>query len=369
MSPDALLVKNGLVVTKNGQQMSSVLIKNGLISDIGDGNLGTGNGDCTVIDASNCYVTPGLIDLQVNGSPKCNLWADPTVSELKDLRRQMLECGVTSFLPTLITGDINHLNKNISFLNANGVGEDHSKNNAKEFARMPGIHLEGPFLSAKRPGVHPPEHIKPLSLSNVKQVTFDNIKLMTVAPETDASGDALKWLMQQKIEVSLGHSDADLSQAQSAFDSGVKLVTHLFNAMPPLHHRSLGAVGAVFLDDRITACIIADGLHLSPEAVKLIYKIKGPDKIILVTDIASVGTKDGGLVGSSITLDQAVLNVVNWGICDFATAIKMASINPAMAVHLDDVGAIARGMFGDILIWDKDSLKLKSKILGGNLLT
>ncbi len=366
MSPDAMLVKNGLVLSNNGWRMSSVLIKNGRIEDIGNGILGTANSDLQVIDASNCYVTPGLIDLQVNGSPKCNLWADPSEAELKALRHQMLACGVTSFLPTLITDDIKHLNKNISFLNANGVAKD---NDSNDLARMPGIHLEGPFLSVKRPGVHPPEHIKPLSLSNVKQVSLENVKLMTVACETDPSGETLEWLMQQKIELSLGHSDADLSQAQSAFASGVKLVTHLFNAMPPLHHRAPGAVGATFLDDNVTACIIADGLHLSPDAVKLIFKIKGPDRIILVTDIASVGTKDGGLVGSSITLDQAVLNMVTWQICDFATAIKMASNNPARAVNLDNVGSIEKNMLADVLIWDKDSLKLKSKILGGKLLT
>lgn len=366
MSPDAMLVKNGLVVSGNGWRMSSVLIKNGRIEDIGEGILGTENSDLQVIDASNCYVTPGLIDLQVNGSPKCNLWADPSVAELKALRHQMLACGVTSFLPTLITDDIKHLNKNISFLNANGVAKD---NDSSDLARMPGIHLEGPFLSLNRPGVHPPEHIKPLSLSNVKQVSLENVKLMTVACETDPSGEALDWLMRQKIELSLGHSDADLSQAQSAFAKGVKLVTHLFNAMPPLHHRAPGAVGATFLDDNVTACIIADGLHLSPDAVKLIFKIKGADRIILVTDIATVGTKDGGLVGSSITLDQAVLNMVRWQICDFATAIKMASYNPARAVHLDSVGAIEKNMLADVLIWDKESLKLKSKILGGKLLT
>lgn len=367
MSPDVLLVKNGLVVTENGQRMSSVLIKNGRIEDIKDGNLGTDHAGCTIIDASGCYVTPGLIDLQVNGSPRCNLWADPSADELKDLRRQMIECGVTSFFPTLITDDIDHLNKNISFLNANGVGMKEA-NGEKDFARMPGIHLEGPFLSPQRPGVHPPQHIKALSLPNVQRVSCENVKLMTVAPETDGSGDAIDWLIKQNIEVSLGHSDADLNQAQSAFDRGVKLVTHLFNAMPPLHHRSPGAVGATLLDDRVTACIIADGLHLSPDAVKLIYKIKGPDKTILVTDIATVGTKDGGLVGSSITLDQAVLNMVSWNICDFATAIKMASTNPAKAVHLDSLGSIEKGKLADILIWDKNSLKLKNKILGGKLL-
>ncbi len=368
MSPEILLVKNGLVVTKNGQQMSSVLIKNGRISDIGNGDLGTNSNECQVVDASNCYVTPGLIDLQVNGSPKCNLWADPSENELQALRSQMLECGVTSFLPTLITDDIDHLNKNILFLNACGVANDEAVCE-KGLARMPGIHLEGPFLSAKRPGVHPPEHIKPLDVVSLNKISWDNIRLMTVAPETDASGEGLDWLMQHNIEVSLGHSDADLNQAQSAFDRGVKLVTHLFNAMPPLHHRSPGAVGATFLDDRVSACIIADGLHLSPDAVKLIFKIKGPEKTILVTDIATVGTKDGGLVGSSITLDQAVLNMVSWNICDFATAIKMASINPAHAVHLDNVGSIEKDKLADILLWDKDTLKLKAKILGGELFT
>lgn len=367
MSPDVLLVKNGLVITKNAQRMSSVLIKNGHISDIGEGDLGIKEDDCEVVDASGCYVTPGLIDLQVNGSPRCNLWADPSADELQDLRRQMLECGVTSFLPTLITDDIDHLNKNISFLNTHGVGKDESISKTS-LARMPGIHLEGPFLSAKRPGVHPQQFIRPLSLDGVKKVSSDNVRLITVAPESDPSGEAIRWIKQQNIEVSLGHSDADLNEAQSAFDLGVKLVTHLFNAMPPLHHRALGAVGATFLDDRVSACIIADGLHLSPDAVKLIFKIKGAEKTILVTDIATVGTKDGGLVGSSITLDQAVLNMVHWDICDFATAIAMASTNPARAVHLDDRGTIEKDKLADVLLWDKNSLQLKAKILGGKLL-
>lgn len=361
MSPDGLLIKNGQVLAPNGLEMSSVLIKKGRIEDIGHG-FGGLNEEHQIIDAQNCFVTPGLVDLQVNGSPECNLWADPEKSDLDKLRKSMLKHGVTTFLPTLITDKIDHLKKNIAFLNANGV-----KDGSEVMSRMPGIHLEGPCLSPKRPGVHPPDCLQPLNLSVIKEIVQENIKLITLAPELEASGEALSWLIDKNIPVSLGHSDASLSEAQSAFAKGIKLVTHLFNAMPPLHHRAPGAVGAAFLDDGVTVCLIADGLHLSPDTVKLIVKIKGVGKTILVTDIATVGTKDGGLVGSSITLDQAVQNLVAWGVCDFASAIKMASGNAACAVGLDDIGSLEKGKKADILLWDSKSMKLKNVILGGKV--
>ncbi len=368
MSPDGLLIKNGQVVTQNGQAMSSVLIKNGLVEKIGDALEASEN--CQVIDAADCYVTPGLIDLQVNGSPECSLWADPTPGALELLRLKMLKSGVTTFLPTLITDDLEHLKKNIAFLNANGVGDlvNSNSKNSKLMARMPGIHLEGPCLSPQRPGVHPSQYLQPLSLAVLNEIVLENIRLITVAPELDPSGEALAFLAQKKLSVSLGHSNATLEEAQLAFQKGIKLVTHIFNAMPPLHHRALGAVGAALLDDSVSVCLIADGLHLSSDAAKLVLKIKGPDKLILVTDIATIGTKDGGLVGSSITLDEAVLNMVSWGACDFPSAIKMASYNAARAVNLEDRGSIEPGKMADILLWRKNELKIKQVILGGRLL-
>lgn len=360
MSGDGLLIKNGQVVTPSGLQMSSVLIKNGRIQDLGE-QL---EKNVEILDAQNCYVTPGLIDLQVNGSPQCNLWGDPDAGDLMRMRKEMLKHGVTSFLPTLITDDIEHLKKNIDFLNANGVSE----NGSQAMSRMPGIHLEGPCLSPRRPGVHPPQYLQPLNLSIIKEIVRDNVKLITLAPELDPSGEAVSWLVRKNVAVSLGHSDATFEEAQSAFQKGVKLVTHLFNAMPPLHHRAPGAVGAAFLDDGVSVCLIADGLHLSPDTVKLILKIKSAHKAILVTDIATVGTKDGGLVGSSITLDQAVQNVVSWGACDFVSAIHMATCNAARAVGLENVGSIERNKVADILLWDRVSLKLKRVIFGGKLL-
>lgn len=319
--------------------------------------------NCQQVDVSGCYVTPGLFDLQVNGGPECNLWADPQPEALKELRQSLAESGVTSFLPTLITDDVEHLKKNLKFLESQGAG---SISQDGLVSRMPGVHLEGPFLSLERPGVHPPEHIKDLAPSLMEQVIGPSVKLVTLAPEKEASGKTIDYLHGKDIVVSLGHSNATFEEANTAFDRGVSLITHTFNALPPLHHRSLGAVGAALLDDRVTCCMICDGLHLSAPAARLIYRMKGCELTVLVSDAAYTGTSQGGLVGSSIKLTEAVRNVVKWNICDFPTAIRMASYNPARVMKIDDrIGELKPGALADVVVWNKQDLSIKQVFVGG----
>jgi N-acetylglucosamine-6-phosphate deacetylase len=274
---------------------------------------------------------------------------------------------------------------NIARLVANGVGEELAlldsvrqteapRRNSRiperqeAAARMPGIHLEGPFLSPERPGVHPPQHIRPLSEQAAADLVQDAVRLMTVAPEQDESGQAIAYLQKHGVRVSLGHSNANFAEAQQAFDRGVRLMTHTFNALPPVQHRAPGAVTAALLDERVYCCVIADGLHLDPEIVRLIYKIKGPSKTILVTDRAHVGTSQGGLVGSSLTLEQAVRNVVKWGIASFADAITMATVTPAAALGLDfALGHLSPGKLADFVVWDANTLEIKQVAVGGRL--
>lgn len=234
---------------------------------------------------------------------------------------------------------------------------------------MPGVHLEGPYISPKRPGVHPPSAILPLDQGEIAKIVDaaneKSVAMMTVAPEMAAHSEVISTLQKMGIKLSAGHSNATSQEACIAFDNGIGLVTHLFNAMPPLHHRQVGIAGAALLDDRVVCQLIADGLHLSPEMVALIYKIKGPDSTILVTDRAAVGTSQGGLVGASITLDEAVANVVKWGVCTFAAAIKMAAYNPAVALGLNDVGFLAPGCLADIAVFDSTTLAIKDAFVGG----
>ncbi len=214
------------------------------------------------IDVSNCYVTPGLVDLQVNGSTTCNLWDNPNKEEFHSLCQELLKAGTTTFLPTLITAEIDDIKRNIRFLESVGVGkqrkfsQEPGTNGDITSIFMPGIHLEGPFISSARPGVHPRDCIQELSIDHLKEVISPLVKLMTIAPEYEQGEAAIKFLIDKGVTVSLGHSNANFEQAQNAFKWGIKLVTHLFNAMPPLHHRDCGAVGAALLNDQVSCCLM-----------------------------------------------------------------------------------------------------------------
>jgi N-acetylglucosamine-6-phosphate deacetylase len=357
-----LLLTGGEVITPHIERFVDVVIEGKFIKSVG--SSGQDAKGAAQIDVSGSYVTPGLFDLQVNGSADCDFWQDPNAKQVEALCRRMLKAGVTAFLPTLITGDLSHMSKNISFLQSLGVGDDEERFDV----RMPGLHLEGPCLSPHRPGVHPPQFIQPLSVEVLEKIVTPIVKLITVAPELDREGKALHWLNEKGVTVSLGHSNATYDEAATAFSRGIALMTHTFNALPPLHHRNPGAVTAALLDDQVSCCVICDGLHVDPKAAQLIVKCKTPARTVLVTDIAHVGTKDGGLVGSSIYLDEAVRNVVTWKVATFPEAIRMASWNAAKAVGLAGTfGEIANGRVADVVVWDKKTLAIKHVISSGKL--
>jgi N-acetylglucosamine-6-phosphate deacetylase len=191
---------------------------------------------------------------------------------------------------------------------------------------------------------------------------------MTVAPELELSGASIDYLQRAGVHVALGHSNATFAEAQTAFEHGIRMVTHTYNAAPPLHHRAPGAVIASMLDDRVMNCVIADGLHVDPAAIKLLVKVKGTDKVVLVTDAAHIGTTGGDLVGSSIDLSDAVKNMVEWGVSTFQQAVIMASLNPARAMGWDNqIGKIEAGHCADLVIWDKKTLEIKMVFVHGTL--
>lgn len=356
-------------------------LANGEILAVGDWSGDTAGFE--PLDFTDLTCSPGLIDLQVNGSPDCNFWADPTTQDLTALRLELSRCGVTSFLPTLITAPLSKLIQTRDFLKAQGAGlnsqvkyesaSHNSKSTATQpdgasapLSRMLGLHLEGPCLSPERPGVHPAKHIQPLTKDLIDQLVDPTISLITAALEQDTDGSAQELLLSKGVKVSLGHSNATYEEANRSFDRGAKLLTHTFNALPPLHHRNPGAVGAALLDRTVSCCLIADGLHLAPAICDLIYRLKGVDKTILVTDRATVGTLNGGLVGASIILDDAVRNFVHWNICSFSSAIQMASTNPAKALGISNLGRVEPGMLADLAFFD-DQLHCQQTIIGGAL--
>lgn len=361
-----LRLVGGQVITPLEVRFADILIEGGLITAIIQSEQSAPAYE--PVDVTGRLVTPGLIDLQLNGGPSLDFWGKPSEEELQKFTRDQATAGVTTFLPTLITAAVDHLVENIKWLTSHGVAGDMSLSKGLS-ARMPGIHLEGPCLSPKRPGVHPPEHLQPFSVEILKRLIIDGVVLMTVAPELDPGSEALHFLQSRGVKASLGHSNANGAEAQKAFSGGIRLMTHTFNAMAPLHHRDPGAVGTALMDDAVNCCLIADGLHLAPETVSMIVRLKGPRRTILVTDAAKIGTTGGGLVGSSIDLADAVRNCVNWGSASFQAAVRMASYNPARVMGFDEkVGHIEVGKFADLVVWNPANLVIEKVIVDGQIL-
>lgn len=388
----------GDIISPEGQGFVDLHIHDGCLQFLPRIKNSTGLEQGLILDVSGCYITPGLIDLQVNGTAACNLWANPTKQEFQALCLELLHAGVTAFLPTLITDDMAHMKKNIYFLESMGAGGAGSVSNQNDCQKstvislgsklrkrqisqsgfdglspermisMPGIHLEGPFISKERAGVHPIEFIKNPTSSNLADLIKPAVKLVTLAPEIDGADSATKFLIDRGITVSLGHSNASFDKANQAFASGIRLFTHIFNASRPLHHRNSGAVEAALLDNDVSCCIIADGLHVGQAMVKLLMRLKGSDRVVLVTDVASIGTTSGGLVGSSVMLSDAVRNMVLWRAATFPEAIKMATFNPAKAINMEhELGIITDGGPAHLVVWDKNSLAIKHVVANGYL--
>lgn len=269
-----LVIKNGVVVTPDETRCTNLWISQGLVRALGDNPPDSSFLDCLEVDARGCYVTPGLIDLQVNGSSDCNLWEVCDKVALAKLSKQMASSGVTTFLPTLITDDIDKMVKNQAQLNEFGVGASHQWSTDCSKARMPGIHLEGPFLSKEKPGVHPGQFIVKPTFEALEKLVGKSVIMMTLAWEQVGSIEVVDWLKSRNVCLSIGHSNATYEEANVAFSKGVGMVTHIFNAMTGIHHREPGLAGAALMNDNVSCCLIPDGLHLNKEIVKLVVRLK-----------------------------------------------------------------------------------------------
>jgi len=303
-----------------------------------------------------CY-SQGAIDLQINGAlgiPFNDLNRD-RADKLPEICRFLYQQGLDGFLPTLVTASVEQFQRSLFFL-AEAIAAQKQNPDPRE-AKILGIHLEGPFLHPDKRGAHPQQHLLPLNLNTLQQVLGDYteiIKLVTLAPELDPSGETIKYLRDRHIVVSLGHSTANAEQARTAIAQGATMVTHAFNAMPSLHHRDVGLLGAAILSDRVWCGLIADGVHVSPEMIKLLYRMK--KQIFLVSDaLAPLGLPDGNypwddrqitikngiarlpdgtLSGTTLPLINAVNNLVAWGVCEAQQAIDATIDNPRYAMNL-----------------------------------
>ncbi|MXZ82124.1 MAG: N-acetylglucosamine-6-phosphate deacetylase [Synechococcus sp. SB0666_bin_14] len=240
------------------------------------------------------WLSPAAVDLQINGLQ--GLWFGHLEAEQLDPLRQALvwlrQQGVDAVCPTLITGPPARLRRSLALLRRvrqqQGVAE----------ARLLGAHLEGPFLAVNKRGAHPRRHVQPLTLAHLKRLmagfSTEDVALVTMAPELDPRHEALDWLVEQGIVVALGHTEANQTQATAAFAAGARLLTHTFNAMPPLHHRAPGPVAAAALaSEPVFLGLIADGVHVAPAVAVLLTRM-APGRVMLVSDaLAPYGLAEG----------------------------------------------------------------------------
>ena len=293
--------------------------------------------------------------------------------------------GVTGFLPTTVTASFEAVGKAVESARramASPTGA----------SRVLGVHFEGPFVSPQRLGAQSPEFCIPPTAENVARllkVAGGLARIVTLAPEEEGGIEAVKAFTEEGIVVSLGHTVATSEQAAAAFTAGARQVTHLFNAMQPMHHRRPGVVGAALTTKGVMVEIIADGVHLAPTTVRLVVAAKGIEEVLLVTDsMAATGCEDGeyilgpikvyvrngearlksgNLAGSTLTLERAVTHVARWTDAGLNGAWQMASLNPARLLGIDDhVGRIAPGYDADLTAIDANG-RVVLTMVGGKI--
>jgi N-acetylglucosamine-6-phosphate deacetylase len=351
----------------------AVIVDQGIISGI-ERSTHDGNLPERVIDAP--IVSPGFIDLQVNGGFGVDV--DEQMESFEILARRLPATGVTSYLPTLISSH---------YATYPRVFAAFERGRSAIGAQALGMHLEGPFLSPGRKGAHPLAAIEGATDDLFDAIADPRIvALMTLAPERTGAVDRIRILRERGILVSLGHTDGTVEQFTAGVDAGARMATHLFNAMSPFGHRAPGVIGSVLVEDRVTAGLIVDGVHSHPSAVRLAARAKGIDRIALVTDMMaaagmppgvytlggqnvttdgiSARLPDGTLAGAILLMNEAIRNTIRWTGIGIAEALRMATEVPARLLDRDDIGAIRIGARADLALIDAD-LNVMSTIIGG----
>ncbi len=378
----SLLITNcRLPDARDEASLRSVLVRDSSIERIADADSQL-DAD-RVIDAGGRLVTPGFIDVHIQGAGGADT-LDATSEALQTISQTCVRFGVTSFLATTIykPGQRNdHLK-----LAAQYTGRDLGG------AQLLGVHLEGPFISPHKRGMIQPDCLGEAStaiLADIYTLLGSTLKMMTVAPELPGSEEIIHTLVRHGAVASFGHSKATYDETLRGFDMGITHVTHTFNAMPSLHHRDPGPLAAVFEHPGVTCQVITDGIHIHPSVVRLTYKAVGPERFVTITDgIQALGLpdgryvyngmeyecrsgtpryKDGTLIGTAVTLNELAARLIRFTQCPPAEAIRTITENPARVLGLGRTkGRIAPGYDADLVILEKD-LSVRATIVGGRI--
>ncbi len=345
----------------------TILVEGNLIADVSWEPLAADE----VHEYSGHLLLPGFVDLQVNGAFGVDVAAEP--GRVRELSKRLLETGTTSYLPTVISSPASLYREALPAL------ADPVKSGVPGGAEPLGVHLEGPFVNVERRGAHPAAYVSPPDPKLLNELLdLGPVRMLTLAPELRGAAELARTAKERGVVLSAGHSDAPFDVAYGAFDDSVAGVTHLFNAMSPLHHREPGLPGAAFAHPRVVCGIIADGRHVHPEVVSLALRMLGPDRLYLVTDAIAATGMEGGqyplatrrvylgddgaprlgsgtLAGSVLTMDEAFGNILAFTGCTVPEAARMAASTPARLVGEGDrKGRLAPGYDADVTVLRPD---------------
>ncbi len=363
------------VVCPDGTRPATVVIEEGRISKV-DPIAPRAGEPGEAVDLGEQWLVPGYIDGHVHGGggAQCNT---SDVDELEVFARFHARHGTTALLATTVAAPLEELDAALRT-----IARCTSPN-------LLGAHLEGPFLSPRRPGAMDPElFLQPDRASLERLLEPGGVRLMTLAPELPGALELIDRLGREGVVASLGHTSAGDGEIRAAVRAGARAATHVFNAMPPFHHREPGVVGAVLDLDQVSCELICDGVHVDPVAMRLLYRAKGPDGVRLVTDaMAAAGMPDGeyrlggrpvtveggravlkgggSIAGSTLTMEAAVRNAVGLLHVPVEEAVRMASSNPARLLGLGErKGEIRAGLDADLVVLD-EQLAVRATMVAG----
>lgn len=374
-----LLITNGTVLREGNLVPADILCEDGKILGIGAGLAQHCSWDET-FDAQGLVVLPGFVDGHIHGA------AGGDAADLEGIRAMsamLASHGVTAFLPTLASETPEDTRAGLQAI-------AQSMQEKLPGARVLGAHMEGPFLAANCKGAMDERNFLLPTVENFEKLTGEwapVVRRMTLDPAQPGAIDFIRWLTARGISVSIGHSEASAATVTAALAAGACSVTHLFNAMPSLHHRNPGVIGAALSDPRATVELIADYVHVDPVALKVALAAKGADGVMLVSDaLQAAGMPDGdyqlgevkvyvrdgvariaagNLAGSTLLLDRALRNVAALG-HSLPAAAHMAATSPARVCGAADRGRIALGLAADFALLDAD-LTVAATVVGGSI--
>ncbi len=332
--------------------------------------------DVKIIDVKGAYILPGFIDTHIHGIGGYGT-DDGKVDSILRMSEVLADYGVTSFIPTCMTKAEPQLMKNISAI-VEAIGKEKG-------AKILGLHLEGPFISPERIGAQQAEGLSKVDLNYMKRLykaAKGHLINMTVAPELKGMRELALYCLDKGIVLQAGHTDATYDQMMEGMQANIMHVTHLFNAMRPMHHREPGVVGATLIHSELSCEIIGDGVHVNPNLVNLLLKCKPLSQIVMITDALYPAKTDLSMTpdlyldkcfyrksdnvinGSAISMLDGFRNLVSWGI-SIDKAVRMTSTNPAQIMKQPHIGLLVPGNDADIIVLDKN-LELIYTIIKGN---